>query len=498
MKLFCILILVVSCNLCFCQDQGSYYLSSSFNCSEWNLLSSYGGVSAGMNTTLVDDFTKHPVFCEDSENRIWIRKKNGVIILHDNKPDIFLTKEINQQLPGKSILHIISDDHHSIWIATNNGVFRYSNGTAEIFNKKNKLPSNKIVDMVLDKYDNIWIFTNKGVVRFDQEKWYSAEETRSLEGKVLSNNNDDIYFFSSDQGGCGFFNGEEFVMHSLPYGFASAVVDRNGHLWFLGEKAIMKFDSNEVTTMDLKIVFPNSFSLLIDIVEQDNNGNIWLGITNAQDGLFMYDGETFTQFTSINGFKKALVKEIYPDNTGNVWISTRSKGLYKYQGGSLQRVRGEDGFFSINESFYHFYKMDGKVWIPASSGLYVYDGKSGIFSDFNAEITSEIFSKHTEDDVVIFKETDLKHFYIALFQDSNQEIWAAVTGIKTVAENAIIVEVTTFEGIGGIGKYSDTGWEFLSSKINDDAVLSIFEDSRGYLYADTQKGIYIMKQSTKE
>ncbi len=48
---------------------------------------------------------------------------------------------------------------------------------------------------------------------------------------------------------------------------------------------------------------------------EDKKGNIWLG---GYDGLWRYDGSTFTNFT------RKFVGYIYQDKKGNIWTSSES------------------------------------------------------------------------------------------------------------------------------------------------------------------------------
>ena len=74
---------------------------------------------------------------------------------------------------------------------------------------------------------------------------------------------------------------------------------------------------------------------------QDKNGNYWFG-TNG-DGVILYNGVSLEKFTASNGFGGTAVRGIREDKAGNVWFGT-SGGLTKYDGESFTNYSTKEGF----------------------------------------------------------------------------------------------------------------------------------------------------------
>src|SRR5688572_22117372 len=53
---------------------------------------------------------------------------------------------------------------------------------------------------------------------------------------------------------------------------------------------------------------------------QDKAGNLWFGTTG--DGVYKYDGRSFTQFTAKNGLNSNAVNHQWEDTDGKIWIGT--------------------------------------------------------------------------------------------------------------------------------------------------------------------------------
>jgi ligand-binding sensor domain-containing protein len=123
---------------------------------------------------------------------------------------------------------------------------------------------------------------------------------------------------------------------------------------------------------------------------EDKKGNIWLG---GNDGLWRYDGSSFTNFT------QKFVGAIIEDKKGNIWTngSINAYGqrstLSQYDRESLSDKKPtvkeikpkEAGAFCILEA------NDGSIWFGAL-GVYRYDGN--IITSFNGkEVRNNFFSQ---------------------------------------------------------------------------------------------------------
>ena len=71
---------------------------------------------------------------------------------------------------------------------------------------------------------------------------------------------------------------------------------------------------------------------------QDHSGLLWFATV---EGVFIYDGQTFTPFT-VNDNKQGFmsntsnVEEILEDADGNLWFGGRTnEGVYRYDGNAI-------------------------------------------------------------------------------------------------------------------------------------------------------------------
>jgi ligand-binding sensor domain-containing protein len=116
---------------------------------------------------------------------------------------------------------------------------------------------------------------------------------------------------------------------------------------------------------------------------QDKGGNLWFGTT--ENGLYKYNGKSFTQFLVTDGLTSNTITSLLEDKDGNIWIGTQT-GLCLYDGKTFSTIqiplrkdlppnknhqdRNSHCVFSIIQA------KGGKLWFATIDGVYTYDGKS--------------------------------------------------------------------------------------------------------------------------
>lgn len=133
------------------------------------------------------------------------------------------------------------------------------------------------------------------------------------------------------------------------------IEDKDGIIWIGTRAGIYTYDGNQFK--EIKIPLPenlppnkNPFYLnshWVYQILQTKNGNLWFATI---DGLYIYDGKTFTNFEvkeATNGFLTTndKVERLLEDNAGNIWMGGRTnEGIYRYDGKVITRFNLEELF----------------------------------------------------------------------------------------------------------------------------------------------------------
>ena len=119
---------------------------------------------------------------------------------------------------------------------------------------------------------------------------------------------------------------------------------------------------------------------------QDRKGALWFGTTDQ--GLFRYDGKSFTHFTKQDGLANDGILSLLADKRGGVWIGT-AIGLSHFDGKAFENIplafqsggqaypsRSLDKEMPGNNAVTAMMEdRSGGLWFGTDNGVYRYDGK---------------------------------------------------------------------------------------------------------------------------
>lgn len=145
---------------------------------------------------------------------------------------------------------------------------------------------------------------------------------------------------------------------------------------------------------------------------QDRKGNIWIA---AFDGVFRYDGKSFTNMTS--QVSSARFFSILEDGKGNFWFGTIGSGIFRYDGKSFQNFTIDQGLLS-NEVVSIYEDKKGNIWFGVFGGASCFDGKS--FRNYivegdtmNEDRTGKVFRQRSLYEVNTIIEDQTGRFWFA-------------------------------------------------------------------------------------
>jgi len=207
---------------------------------------------------------------------------------------------------------------------------------------------------------------------------------------------------------------------------------------------------------------------------QDKAGNLWFGTTG--DGLFKYDGKSFTQYTTSNGLNHNSVNHILEDKDGKIWIGTDA-GLVLYDPSASLRTGGKT-FVKIQIPFrknrpdnrYEVWSImqdrSGKLWFATVDGVYIYDpARRSDSTELRADGKSFSFFKVTDDT------TDCIFKMEYIFEDKAGIFW--------------------FGGRCNKGVFRYDGKSIINLKPDgDNWAWPVLQDKKGNIWFSSWKGVY--------
>jgi len=158
------------------------------------------------------------------------------------------------------------------------------------------------------------------------------------------------------------------------------IQDRKGNIWIAAFDGIFRYDGQSFTNITSKVSTARFFSVL-----EDSKGNLWFGSIGS--GVYYYDGKSFQNFTTRDGLLNNDVGSIYEDKKGNIWFGVFG-GASRYDGRSFRNYIINGDAMNEDRTGKTFperppYEVNsiiedktGKLWLATRGNTFVYDGKT--------------------------------------------------------------------------------------------------------------------------
>jgi ligand-binding sensor domain-containing protein len=241
---------------------------------------------------------------------------------------------------------------------------------------------------------------------------------------------------------------------------------------------------------------------------QDQFGNIWFGTTN--EGVFRFDGTTFTNFSEQDGLCGKDINAIIEDKDGTLWFGTNN-GLCSYDGQSFEHFKipwnGENDLWGTlcnpNQVLCLLEDNSGLLWLgTCGGGAFRFDGTS--FTSFlsnQGRIQSDSLHHNVIKSIIEDREgniwfTSLTHGGVSRYDGAQFTHFSAEDGLSYDMiyssfqdKSGNIWFGSIMSPVGGLFRYNATSNDFTrfntTEGLCDNFVTGIAEDTSGVLWLCT-------------
>ena len=366
------------------------------------------------NTHLADENFNVRQLVFDANGRLWAGGYEYLLIIDNKKNITRLRPNIFDKngLTSESLRALYKDNNNSIWIGTFYGGVNIWNSSNNNFRKiiQNTVKNNinyYVVSAIAKGGDHVFFGTEGAGINISNNKTkeyvYLTPQNSNLKGnniKALNYSNNGRLWIGVFNHGIQVYNPQtkkfetnllsqdliNFIKGKNIYAITS---DSSNNIW-LGAygKGVIRYNTTTKVFKNFWIADANKTSLTSSLVRSlflDSKNNVWVG---TQRGLNKIDsdGNMHNYFFNKNEKSGDNILCVYEDASKNLWVSVKSKGLYKLNGDTFNSIDLIPDN-TIKPSIQSILEDDqNNLWLSSNLGIIKYN-----------TLTKD-FTKYTKDD----------------------------------------------------------------------------------------------------
>ncbi len=297
----------------------------------------------------------------DNNNCKWFLTELGVVSYNDEK---WTLHNPGTEKDMRDIAFDSGTEGTGFWIATGSGISSLKSPAeptaqhASYTTDNANLLSNNVMKVFVGKNNVKWIGTSKGVAAYSGGKWLAVAyddlypsvifEEYPITSMAANSTGDSLFVGTKGAGVARMIkNDVDGISGASVYAMwgpiiipsdnvLSVFIEKNGAKWFGTDLGVARHSGDN--TLENWVVFTVAEGLVNDVVQAitaDQNGHIWMG---TKGGISVYDGKTFTNYTTEKGLSSNNILCITADNKGVVWIGT-DNGVNSFSNGTFNSFK---------------------------------------------------------------------------------------------------------------------------------------------------------------
>ncbi|MFN8344090.1 MAG: two-component regulator propeller domain-containing protein [Spirosomataceae bacterium] len=252
--------------------------------------------------------------------------------------------------------------------------------TSDALEKRYSVPSDLVLRSVLfDSKDSLWLGTEEGVFRASAKKHEIKMAdlqpvSRELVYEMTETSDGSIWMGLLS--GCMRYRQGSILKFGPHNGFTNFLVkglleDREGNVWFTTDgDGVYKFTNPAFTSFNPSSGLKGS---TVSCLALDLTGKLW--ISYFDEGMDVWDTKTNRPLPIPKELQNKRINCIAIDNEGNTWVGLAGAGVYKISATKTEYIPLEE-YLSYQGVILFMQAGKGKeMWLSTSNGVLHYDGR---------------------------------------------------------------------------------------------------------------------------
>lgn len=381
---------------------------------------------------------------EDRRGTVWVGTDNGLFRFSD---DHLIRVDGKGNIPALAV-HSIREDHNGrLWVGGSKLLMIQGNECHE-FAFIGSRSANRVKSVLETSDGTLWVGTVSGLQRLrpDLKGEQNFERVTEISSTVrtLVEDNSRTLWIGTIGGGLIKYSTGRFSRVATPEDPPSGTVlsvfeDDEQNIWVGLQTGLLRLSRTAMSTFPL----PGSQNADFETIYADRDGSLWVGTT----GLYRIDARRDGSRLISPPQPGIRVRSVFRDQANNWWIGTEGYGVFLQKGSEQFHYSKRDGL--VNDFVRAFLgTRDGSVWIGTDEGITRW--QNGTLTNYRVRDGLCYFSIRT------------------LLEDSNGDIWIGTErGVNHMHNNTFVQDEVT-------------------GQLRADKVWTIHEDRDGGLWFGTR------------
>lgn len=310
------------------------------------------------------------IYC-DKQGQIWIGTDNGIARFSDGKLEVFPTPE----LPNLTVNCFLEDRWGTLWIGTDDGLGRYrpNTNTMTVIGTEEGLSQGTIESLTMDHEGNLWVSTYRGGInRISETKFlsYGVEEGVASEVVNVTFPEKEGVWVGTDDG-LSYIQGQEVATYKLPRETGQNRVRdikrlTTGQLWLATHEGLIQIDEGKIIReLNTEDGLSND---RVRVLLESKDSTLWVGTSSGLDKLV--GGQIVQSFGQLDGLENEFIMSLLEDDLGNLWVGTNGGGIFQKTDLGFKSLPPGQGLNS-GVIFQLFQDTQGWIWVGTNTGVSV-------------------------------------------------------------------------------------------------------------------------------
>jgi ligand-binding sensor domain-containing protein len=229
------------------------------------------------------------------------------------------------------------DKNGDIWATCyGKGLARYQNGKWTSYTTSNSNIISDYVTAVEPGTGGIIIGSNDGFsIRTDNGTWTNLYDpsVASMEISTIKFDSKGALWMGTLGEGYYYNNGSGYTHYLSGYDVKVIEEDNSGTIWIGTDRGLYKYNGTHLTTSSAAYLTISNGLPSSDIISlcSDSKGRLWIGTYGGKTASWI-DNKGLNQLNLMNGYNSTAIWDIQEDKTGDIWFATYDGGLIRYDG----------------------------------------------------------------------------------------------------------------------------------------------------------------------